>query len=343
MKDTRYFEVCNFDKLQHYKDRMPPWIKLYNDLLDDYDFACLQDASKLHLIMIWLLASRTSNVLPYDTDYVARRINASDPVDLEVLRRAGFIRLVDHDESPKPSNHGRYTNTDPHASTVLASCKQSASLETETETETEKDYSDPSDRDSRPQKTQSGFVVGEEAPVDSEPIPDHSPPPDVDNTTAGDSGIGVVSDHPGPDHRTSPAGEPTPGGEPGIEVPGHHRTPPDPDPVPPDPDPAPLAAQAGCEAMPDGPPALALTGPPACGPPAARAPGPSVWDVWLAMVGTSEANRSYLGRQIKTFGEASVAQAVATLACRQPRPAAPKQFLIGMLRESRPGLSEVID
>ena len=35
---------------QHYKDRSAPWIKLYNELLDDYRFAVLPDASKWHLV-----------------------------------------------------------------------------------------------------------------------------------------------------------------------------------------------------------------------------------------------------------------------------------------------------
>ena len=90
----RTFSVLNFDRFQHYKDRNPPWIKLYNELLDDYHFSCLQDASKLHLILIWLLASRTDNKLPYDSTWISRRINASEHVNLQALAQAGFI-LVD--------------------------------------------------------------------------------------------------------------------------------------------------------------------------------------------------------------------------------------------------------
>ena len=51
-----YLRVKNWEKFQHYKDRTPPWIKLYRDLLNDYEFSCLQDASKAHLMLIWLLA-----------------------------------------------------------------------------------------------------------------------------------------------------------------------------------------------------------------------------------------------------------------------------------------------
>lgn len=46
MPSTGFLRVKNFDRFQHYKDRTPPWIKLYNDLLDDYDFSCLPDAEK---------------------------------------------------------------------------------------------------------------------------------------------------------------------------------------------------------------------------------------------------------------------------------------------------------
>ena len=30
--------IRNFDKFQHFKDRRPPWIKLYRDLLEDLDW-----------------------------------------------------------------------------------------------------------------------------------------------------------------------------------------------------------------------------------------------------------------------------------------------------------------
>jgi hypothetical protein len=93
---VRTFSVKNFEKFQHYKDRAPPWIKLYNELLDDYDFACLQDASKMHLIAIWLLASRSENKIPYDPEWISKRINATDPVDLDALCRCGFI-VVDQE------------------------------------------------------------------------------------------------------------------------------------------------------------------------------------------------------------------------------------------------------
>lgn len=85
------FSVKNFDKFQHYKDRSPPWIKLYNELLENYEFGRLPDELKGQLIGIWLLASRTENNLPLDPNWIASKINATCPVDLEKLLDTGFI------------------------------------------------------------------------------------------------------------------------------------------------------------------------------------------------------------------------------------------------------------
>lgn len=86
-----FFSVKNFEKFQHYKDRAPPWIRLYNALLDDYEYGRLQDASKAHLMGIWLLASRYDNKIPFDSEWISRRINATCEIDLQELADAGFI------------------------------------------------------------------------------------------------------------------------------------------------------------------------------------------------------------------------------------------------------------
>lgn len=105
------FSVKNFERFQHYKDRSPPWIKLYNELLDDYEFGRLPDASKFHLVAIWLLASRSENKIPFDPAWVSRRINANDTVDLPLLAARGFI-VVDQ----------QLQQAERDASTPLAEC-----------------------------------------------------------------------------------------------------------------------------------------------------------------------------------------------------------------------------
>ncbi len=96
MKKT--FSVKNWDEFQHYKDRNPPWIKLHNHLLDDYEFEMLGDSAKGHLLCIWMLASRTKNEMPYDDKWITKKIGASTKVNLEALVLAGFL-VVEQDAS----------------------------------------------------------------------------------------------------------------------------------------------------------------------------------------------------------------------------------------------------
>ena len=115
----RYFRVVNFEKFQHYRDRTPPWIKLHASVLRKYEFTCLDDAAKAHLMLIWLLASRMKNRIPYDPVWVADQISAKVPVDLDELQELEFIEIEEAD------------------SETLAPRYQDACLETETERETE--------------------------------------------------------------------------------------------------------------------------------------------------------------------------------------------------------------
>jgi len=97
-----YFGVRNWEEFQHYKDRDPTWIKLYNRLLDDYAFGLLPDARKWHLIGIFLLASRHNNRVPRDPAWVSRKIGAHMPVDLAMLERAGFLVMLEGETLPAP-------------------------------------------------------------------------------------------------------------------------------------------------------------------------------------------------------------------------------------------------
>lgn len=116
---TRYLRVRNFDTYQHYKKRRPPWIKLHAAVLDNYDIARLPDASKAHAFLIWVLASKLDNRIPYDAQWIEKRISATEHLNLQVLLSSGVLELVEDD-----------------ASIALATRKQTAIPETETETET---------------------------------------------------------------------------------------------------------------------------------------------------------------------------------------------------------------
>jgi len=120
-----YLRVKNWAEFQHYKDRNPPWIKLHRTLLDDYEFACLQDASKLHLMLLWLLASQSEGRIPNDPKFLQGKLGLKSAPDLKPLIDHGF--LIQEQSASKP----------------LAPDASKLRLETEAETYKEETYKPP--------------------------------------------------------------------------------------------------------------------------------------------------------------------------------------------------------
>lgn len=94
-----WLQVKNWETYQHYANRKPPWIKLYHTLLDDYEYCCLNDHSKLLLISMYLLAARTNNKIPYDTDWIQKRACLQTYPDLKELISFGFLKIIDEKDS----------------------------------------------------------------------------------------------------------------------------------------------------------------------------------------------------------------------------------------------------
>jgi|GEM_PF-4679097 hypothetical protein len=111
---TRWWRVRNFERFQHYKDRNPPWIRLYGALWRDRAFFRLPDAAKAHLIGLFSLAARLDNRIPNDPDWLAHELCASQVIDLQALAQAGFLLPA---PEPDPSCQ---------ASVALASCARDA-------------------------------------------------------------------------------------------------------------------------------------------------------------------------------------------------------------------------
>ena len=107
----RYLQIKNWSEFQHYKDRNPPWIKLHRALLDDYEFSCLQDASKAHLMLIWLFASQKNGRIPDDPAFLKKKLGLEREPNLKLLVDQGLL-IVEQD-----------------ASEPLAGCEQSAPRE----------------------------------------------------------------------------------------------------------------------------------------------------------------------------------------------------------------------
>ena len=126
-----YIRIVNWLKYQHYKNRRPPWIKLYSKLLRKYEFICLQDDSKLLLMFLWLLAStieKDDPLIPSDPKYLKQQLPFKGKIDLQPLIKQGFIELIANckqNDSKLRQTEAPYTETE-------------TETETEEETETEK-------------------------------------------------------------------------------------------------------------------------------------------------------------------------------------------------------------
>jgi hypothetical protein len=94
----RYLKVKNWTEFQHYKDRNPPWIKLHRALLDDYEFSCLQDASKAHLMLIWLFASQKNGLIPDDPAFLKKKLGLEKEPNLKLLEDHGLL-IAEQDAS----------------------------------------------------------------------------------------------------------------------------------------------------------------------------------------------------------------------------------------------------
>lgn len=75
------FRVRNWAQFQHFKDRRPPWIKLYRELLENKEWHRLEPISAKLLTGLWLLASEDPSQqgdLP-DIDTISFRLRISVP------------------------------------------------------------------------------------------------------------------------------------------------------------------------------------------------------------------------------------------------------------------------
>lgn len=66
-----YLSVRNWDHYQHYKNRRPPWIKVYVELLDDLEIRRLPIGTRLLWDQLLLLAARYDNAILKDFEAIA--------------------------------------------------------------------------------------------------------------------------------------------------------------------------------------------------------------------------------------------------------------------------------
>lgn len=95
--------IKDWGRFQHYKQRSPPWIKLYRSLLDDLDFRDMPPEARLLLFDLWLLASESDGCVKYDSVWLARRLRLASITDLheniQTLALHGFVSLEGDDDA----------------------------------------------------------------------------------------------------------------------------------------------------------------------------------------------------------------------------------------------------
>lgn len=99
-----YLRVKNWREFQVYKDRKPPFLRLYRKLLKDPTFMGLSDAQRWHLVGCWLLAADTvEGTLPLDEEQARFELRPTleDPI-LQPLIDAGFLIVQDDTEPYSP-------------------------------------------------------------------------------------------------------------------------------------------------------------------------------------------------------------------------------------------------
>jgi hypothetical protein len=76
--------IKNWTKFQHFKDRRPPWVKLYRDILDDLEWHELDPLAAKVLVMLWLIASEDDGRIP-DTKTLAFRLRLTEIKTKEII------------------------------------------------------------------------------------------------------------------------------------------------------------------------------------------------------------------------------------------------------------------
>lgn len=92
------YRIRNWNKFQHFKDRRPPWVKLYRDILDDRAWHKLNPESAKTLVMLWLIASEADGWLPATEDLAFRlRISEKSLENILLELSGGWLEQGDID------------------------------------------------------------------------------------------------------------------------------------------------------------------------------------------------------------------------------------------------------
>ena len=157
MGEAVSLRIKNWKKFQHFKDRTPPWVKLYRDILDDPDWHELDGDCAKTMVMLWLIASEDEHhngTLP-DTRKLAFRLRISENKLNQQLTK--LSNWLEQDDITVIS--GRYQVDAPERA------PEETETETETETERETPFAPTRQAKSKPKEEFVRFVNGSEDPT----------------------------------------------------------------------------------------------------------------------------------------------------------------------------------
>jgi hypothetical protein len=115
--------LVGWERFQHYRDRDPPWVKLYRDLLTSESWVLGTDTSRLVQVASVLLAARYGNKIPFDWKLI-RKVASLDCTPEQFseavshLATYGFLEI-----QQVPDAQPRMEQS---ASAVLAKCSSEA-------------------------------------------------------------------------------------------------------------------------------------------------------------------------------------------------------------------------
>ena len=86
--------VVNWREFQHYGKRKPPWIKLYRDVLVNFEIMSLEPWERWCLVGLWLIASETDNQIPANIAWLRHRLGLAHNPPLAKLQELGLIEVI---------------------------------------------------------------------------------------------------------------------------------------------------------------------------------------------------------------------------------------------------------
>jgi len=89
---SEWIVVRNWRRFQHYKDRDPPWIKLYTELNSDPNWLGLSLSERGLLVTIWVEFARSRGQVPINSPQLLG--NYARTSHFRSLSDAGFIAIV---------------------------------------------------------------------------------------------------------------------------------------------------------------------------------------------------------------------------------------------------------